>query len=66
MCAPDDGWRHDPKHVEPFPDINKLRNVASCWKYMKRNMNIRLWITRCRRKDSIKMNITVAESGDRR
>jgi len=23
-CAPDDGWRYHPKHVEQFPDINKL------------------------------------------
>jgi len=20
VCAPDDGWRHHPKHVEQFPD----------------------------------------------
>jgi hypothetical protein len=31
VCAPDDGWWYHPKHVEQFPDINKLRNVASCW-----------------------------------
>ena len=24
VCAPDDGWRYHPKHVEQFPDINKL------------------------------------------
>ena len=24
VCAPDDGWRYRPKHVEQFPDINKL------------------------------------------
>jgi len=29
--APDDGWRHHPKHVERFTDINKLGIVASCW-----------------------------------
>jgi hypothetical protein len=23
-----------PKHVEQFPDINKLCNVASCWIYI--------------------------------
>jgi hypothetical protein len=34
VCAPDDGWRYQPKHVEQFPDINKLRNVASCWIYI--------------------------------
>jgi hypothetical protein len=33
-CAPDDGWKYHPKHVEQFPDINKLCNVASCWIYM--------------------------------
>jgi hypothetical protein len=27
------GVRH-PKHVEQFPDINKLCNVASCWMYI--------------------------------
>jgi hypothetical protein len=30
--APDDGWKYHPKHVEQFPDINKLCNV-SCWIY---------------------------------
>jgi len=34
VCAPDDGWKYHPKHVEQFPDINKLRNVASCWIYI--------------------------------
>jgi len=34
VCAPDDGWRCNPKHVEQFPDINKLCNVASCWIYI--------------------------------
>ena len=33
MFAPDDGWRHHPKHVEQFSDINKPCNVASCWIY---------------------------------
>jgi len=28
-----DGWKYHPKHVELFPDINKLCNVASCWIY---------------------------------
>ena len=31
VCAPDDGWRYHPKHVEQFTDINKLCNVASFW-----------------------------------
>jgi hypothetical protein len=30
-CAPDDGWRYHPKHVEQFTDINKLYIVASLW-----------------------------------
>jgi hypothetical protein len=34
VCAPDDGWNYHPKHVEQFPGINKLRNVASCWIYI--------------------------------
>jgi hypothetical protein len=29
----DDGWNYHPKHVEQFPDINKLCNVAFCWVY---------------------------------
>ena len=33
-CAPDDGRRYHPKHVEQFPDINKLCNIASCWIYI--------------------------------
>jgi hypothetical protein len=31
VCASDDEWRYHPKHVEQFPDIIKLCNVASCW-----------------------------------
>ena len=34
VCAPDDGWRYIPKHVEHFPEINKPCNVASCWIYI--------------------------------
>ena len=34
VCAPDDGWWYHPKHVEQFPDINKLCKVASCWIYI--------------------------------
>ena len=34
VCAPDDGWKYHPKHVEQFTDINKLCNVASCWIYI--------------------------------
>ena len=30
MCAPDEGLTYHPKHVEQFPDINKLCNVVSC------------------------------------
>jgi hypothetical protein len=33
LCAPNDGWKYHPKHVEQFPDINKLCGVASCWIY---------------------------------
>ena len=35
VCAPDDGWWYHPKHVEQFPDINKLCNVASCWIHIR-------------------------------
>jgi hypothetical protein len=34
VCAPDDGWRYYPKHVEQFPVMNKLCKVASCWIYI--------------------------------
>ena len=37
MCAPDDGWRYQSKHVEQFTDINKLCNVASCWIIIRKN-----------------------------
>jgi hypothetical protein len=33
VCAPDDGWNYHPKHIEQFPDINELCDVASCWIY---------------------------------
>jgi hypothetical protein len=33
VCAPD-VWKYHPKHVEQFPDISKLCNVASCWIYI--------------------------------
>ena len=34
VCAPNDGWRYHPKHVEQFPDINKLCKATSCWIYI--------------------------------
>jgi hypothetical protein len=34
VCARNVGWGYHPKHVEQFPDINKLCNVASCWIYI--------------------------------
>jgi hypothetical protein len=33
VCAPEDGRKYHPKHVEQFPEINKLYDVASCWRY---------------------------------
>jgi hypothetical protein len=33
VCAPD-RWRYHRKHVEQFPDINKLCKAASCWIYI--------------------------------
>jgi hypothetical protein len=27
-------WKYHPKHVEQFPDINKLCNAASFWIYI--------------------------------
>jgi hypothetical protein len=32
-CILDDEWKYHPKHVEQFPDVNELHNVASCWIY---------------------------------
>jgi len=29
----DDGQKNCLKHVEHFTEINKLRNIASCWLY---------------------------------
>jgi hypothetical protein len=34
VCAPDDGRKYYPKHVEQFTDINKQCNVAFCWIYI--------------------------------
>jgi hypothetical protein len=34
VCAPNDGRKYHPKHVEQFPDINKRCNVAACWIYI--------------------------------
>ena len=28
VCVPDDGWRYHPKHVEQFPEINKMCSGA--------------------------------------
>jgi len=38
VCAPDDGWRYHPKHVEQFSEINKLCNIASFWIHIKIDM----------------------------
>jgi len=35
VSAPDDGWKYHPKHVQQFPEINKLCNVASRWIYIR-------------------------------
>ena len=35
MCVPDGGWRHHPKHVERFTEINELCNAAFCWIYIR-------------------------------
>ena len=52
--APDDGWKYHPKHVQQFPDINKLCNVASCWIYIGILLGAQyiLHIRRIRVKDS--------------
>jgi hypothetical protein len=34
VCTADNGWMYQPKHVEQFPDINKLCKVASYWIYI--------------------------------
>jgi len=34
-CSPDDGWVYHPQHVQQFPDINQLCNIASFWIYSK-------------------------------
>ena len=41
VCATDDAWKYQPKHLEQFSDINKLCNVASCWIY------IGIYLTHC-------------------
>jgi hypothetical protein len=34
VCAPGDGWKYHPKHVEQFPNVYKLSNVSSFWIYI--------------------------------
>ena len=41
VCAPDDGWRYHPKHVEQFPEINKLCNDTSRWIYIRIYLTMR-------------------------
>jgi hypothetical protein len=69
VCASDDGWKYHPKHVEQFPDINKLSIVASCWIYkyvgMLLGAHTILHISRIRVKHwahSSAMNLEVAEA----
>ena len=45
--APDDGWRYHPKHVEQFPEIKKLHNVASCWMYIYQNIKYYYILCNC-------------------
>jgi len=35
LCTDDDSSGYHPKHVEQFPEINELCNVASCWIYIR-------------------------------
>jgi len=43
VCAPDDGCRYHPKHVEQFPDINKLCNGAANLKFFKSRLVTKQW-----------------------
>jgi hypothetical protein len=56
VCAPDDWWKYHPKHVEQFPDIYKLYNVASCWIYIGLLLGAHpiLHISRIRVKDPVR------------
>jgi hypothetical protein len=56
VCAPDDGWKYHPKHVEQFPDINKLCSVASFWIYIGTLLGAHLFLHIGR----IKVNIFIA------
>jgi hypothetical protein len=64
VCALDDGWKYHPKHVEQFPDINKLCNVAACWIYIGILLGTRpiLHISRIRVKEIIKIKKVVEKS----
>jgi hypothetical protein len=63
LCPPDDGCKYHPKHVEQFPDINKLWNVASCWKYIGILLGAHpiLHISRIRVKEIIEAACTVQQ-----
>jgi hypothetical protein len=58
VCAPEDGWKYHPKHIEQFPDINKLCDVASCWIYIGILLGVRhiLHISRIRVNDKVGAN----------
>jgi hypothetical protein len=57
VCASDDGWRYHPKHVEQFPDINKLCNVAACWIYI--GIYLRCTDTRTLNRNNHESKVTV-------
>jgi len=45
--APDDGRKTRLKHVERLTEINKLWNVASCWLYSAKKLDVHLKWERC-------------------
>jgi hypothetical protein len=59
-------WKYHPKHVEQFPDINKLCNFASCWihKYIEILLGVQyiLHISRIRVNNPTLMDILVLET----
>jgi len=49
--APDDGRKNPLKHLERLTEINKLRNVASCWLYsaniLAMHGPVNVWLAVC-------------------
>ena len=47
LCTPDDGWSYHPKHVERYPEINKLCNFIVQGSLHRKYIPFDIFPTRC-------------------